>query len=86
MSQISSNAQQNCHESVKRPLRLWTTYLSARNTCTKRIVTDANLFINNGISKVVPAPCHRANKHCYIVGIGYILEVGRKSDGWRITR
>jgi hypothetical protein len=43
------------------------TYLSACNTCAERIVADRDLFVDEGIGKIVLATRHRTYKYGDIV-------------------
>ena len=44
------------------PVEMEITYLATCHRCTQRIFTDADLFINDMIGKVVPTPSHCTDK------------------------
>ena len=84
MSQSSSRAQQNCgtvicaihgDNTANRP------YLSTCYAGAERIITDANLLINDVIRKVVSSASHRTDKHREVVRLRKHRQVSGQPHG-----
>ena len=78
MSQSSSRAQQNCSAVIYNSRRtVHNSYLAASNARAERVITDADLLINDVICKVVPSTGHRTDKHGNVMCLGQRGQVSR---------